>query len=177
GKERAAALARIAAGDSGVVVGTHALIQEGVRFRRLGLAVVDEQHRFGVLQREDLSRKGYGVDVLVMTATPIPRTLALTAYGDLDMSVVDERPPGRSPIRTLVKPASARREIVEMVRREVSSGRQAYVVYPLVEESEKLEDVKAATGMAAEWRAALPEHAVALLHGRMTSAEKERTMA
>jgi len=177
GKQRAAALARIAAGDSHVVVGTHALIQEGVRFRRLGLAVVDEQHRFGVLQREDLTRKGYGVDVLVMTATPIPRTLALTAYGDLDMSVVDERPPGRSPIRTLVKPASARREIVEMVRREVSSGRQAYVVYPLVEESEKLEDVKAATVMAEEWRAALPEHAVALLHGRLTSAEKERTMA
>ena len=177
GKERAAALARIAAGESHIVVGTQALIQGGVRFRRLGLAVVDEQHRFGVLQREDLTRKGYGVDVLVMTATPIPRTLALTAYGDLDMSVVDERPPGRTPVRTVAKAASARREIVEAVRREVAAGRQAYVVYPLVEESEKLEDVKAATGMAEEWRAALPQTPVALLHGRMTSAEKERTMA
>ena len=176
GKERAAALARLAAGEAQIALGTHALIQEGVAFRRLGLAVVDEQHRFGVLQREDLRRKGYDVDVLVMTATPIPRTLALTAYGDLDVSVVDEKPPGRTPVRTLVRPASDRREILDLVRREVASGRQAYVVYPLVEESEKLEDVKAATEAASEWQAALPGMRVGLLHGRLKSAEKEAVM-
>jgi len=137
---------------------------------------VDEQHRFGVLQREDLSRKGHDVDVLVMTATPIPRTLALTAYGDLDVSVVDERPPGRTPIRTVLRPASGRRAVVDLVAGEVAAGRQAYVVYPLVEESEKLEDVKAATQMAEEWRAALPGVQVGLLHGRLKSAEKEAVM-
>ena len=176
GKERAAALARLAAGEAQIAVGTHALIQEGVVFRRLGLAVVDEQHRFGVLQREDLRRKGYDVDVLVMTATPIPRTLALTAYGDLDVSVVDEKPPGRTPVRTLVRPASDRREIRDLLRREVTAGRQAYVVYPLVEESEKLEDVKAATEAASEWQAALPGMTVGLLHGRLKGAEKEAVM-
>jgi len=112
-----------------------------------------------------------------MTATPIPRTLALTAHGDLDTSVVDERPPGRARVRTLLRPASARREVLELVRREVLAGRQAYVVYPLVEESEKLEDVRAATEMAAEWAAALPGIRVGLLHGRLKSAEKEQRMA
>jgi ATP-dependent DNA helicase RecG len=177
GKERAAALARLAEGRAQIAVGTHALIQEGVRFEKLGLAIVDEQHRFGVLQREDLSRKGYDVDVLVMTATPIPRTLALTAYGDLDVSVVDERPPGRTPITTVLRPASERRSVTDLVAREVAAGRQAYVVYPLVEESEKLEDVKAATQMAEEWRAALPKARIGLLHGRLKSAEKEAVMA
>jgi ATP-dependent DNA helicase RecG len=177
GKDRAAALAALASGEAQIAVGTHALIQEGVRFARLGLAVVDEQHRFGVLQREDLMRKGYDVEVLVMTATPIPRTLALTAYGDLDVSVVDEKPPGRSPIRSWLKPASARREVLDLVRREVAAGRQAFIVYPLVEESEKLEDVAAATEMAEEWRAALPGVRVGLLHGRMKSGEKEEGMA
>jgi len=177
GRERKEALAAIASGAAHLVIGTHALIQEGVRFRSLGLAVVDEQHRFGVLQRDDLRRKGYDADVLVMTATPIPRTLALTAYGDLDVSVVDEKPPGRSPIRTLVRPASHRREVLELVRGEVAQGRQAYVVYPLVEESEKLEDVKAATEAAGEWAAALPGVRVGLLHGRLKSAEKEEAMA
>ena len=177
GRERREALERLASGESAIAVGTHALIQEGVRFRRLGLAVVDEQHRFGVLQREDLRRKGYDVDVLVMTATPIPRTLALTAHGDLDTSIVDERPPGRAPVRTVLRPASARRDVLDLVRREVAAGRQAYVVYPLVEESEKLEDVRAATEMAAEWAAALPGIRVGLLHGRLKSAEKEQRMA
>ena len=176
GKERAAALARIATGESHVVIGTHALIQEGVTFHRLGLAVVDEQHRFGVLQREDLRKKGYDADVLVMTATPIPRTLALTAYGDLDVSVVDEKPPGRSPIRTELRAASERRGVLDLVKRAVAEGRQAYVVYPLVEESEKLEDVKAATEASEEWARALPGVRVALLHGRMKSAEKEEAM-
>ena len=149
GKERAETLARIASGEAQIVIGTHALIQEGVTFGRLGLAVADEQHRFGVLQREDLRKKGYDADVLVMTATPIPRTLALTAYGDLDVSIVDEKPPGRTPIRTLLRPASERREVLDLVKRAVAQGRQAYVVYPLVEESEKLEDVKAATEASA----------------------------
>ncbi len=177
GRERREAYERLAAGEVQIAVGTHALIQESVRFHKLGLAVVDEQHRFGVLQREDLMRKGYDVDVLVMTATPIPRTLALTVYGDLDVSTLDEKPPGRTPIRTLHKPASSRREIVELVRRETLAGRQAYVVYPLVEESEKLEDVAAATEMAEEWTAALPHARVGLLHGRLRGEEKEAVMA
>ena len=177
GAARRAALARLLAGETQIAVGTHALVQQQVAFQRLGLAVVDEQHRFGVLQRDELRRKGYDVDVLVMTATPIPRTLALTAYGDLDLSVIDERPPGRTPVRTLVLPAARRREIVDLVRRELLAGRQAYVVYPLVEESEKLEDVRAATAMAEEWRAALPGREVGLLHGRLKAAEKEAVMA
>ncbi len=177
GPERTAALARLASGEAQIAVGTHALIQEGVGFHRLGLAVIDEQHRFGVLQREDLMRKGYDADVLVMTATPIPRTLALTAYGDLDLSVVDEKPPGRTPIHTLHRTAGERREVLDLVRREIAGGRQAYVVYPLVEESEKLEDVGAATEMTAEWQAALPRVRVGLLHGRLRSGEKEEVMA
>jgi ATP-dependent DNA helicase RecG len=176
GAERAETLARIATGAAQIVIGTHALIQEGVEFHRLGLAVADEQHRFGVLQRDDLRKKGYDADVLVMTATPIPRTLALTAYGDLDVSIVDEKPPGRTPVTTLLRPAAERRAVVELVKREVAAGRQAYVVYPLVEESEKLEDVRAATEASAEWAAALPGVRVGLLHGRMKSAEKEETM-
>jgi ATP-dependent DNA helicase RecG len=177
GRERSEVLARIASGEAQIVVGTHALIQEGVAFQRLSLAVVDEQHRFGVLQREDLRQKGYDADVLVMTATPIPRTLALTAYGDLDVSIVDEKPPGRTRVRTELRAASERREVLALVKRAVAEGRQAYVVYPLVEESEKLEDVKAATEASAEWAAALPDVRVGLLHGRMKSALKEAAMA
>jgi ATP-dependent DNA helicase RecG len=176
GRERKDALARIASGEAQIVVGTHALIQEGVSFARLGLAVADEQHRFGVLQRDELRRKGYDADVLVMTATPIPRTLALTAYGDLEVSVVDEKPPGRMPIRTELRQASERRAVLELVRSAAAAGQQAYVVYPLVEESEKLEDVKAATEAREEWAAALPGLRVGLLHGRMKSAEKEAVM-
>jgi ATP-dependent DNA helicase RecG len=176
-KERKEAARRLADGETQIAVGTHALIQQGVAFRRLGLVVVDEQHRFGVLQREDLRRKGEEVDVLVMTATPIPRTLALTAYGDLDVSLLDERPPGRTPISTVHRAASERRAVVDAVARALLAGRQAYVVYPLVEESEKLEDVRAATQMAEEWRSALPAARVGLLHGRLKSAEKEAVMA
>jgi ATP-dependent DNA helicase RecG len=176
GVERKQALARVASGDAQVVIGTHALIQEKVSFHKLGLAVVDEQHRFGVLQRDELRRKGFEPDVLVMTATPIPRTLALTAYGDLDVSVVDEKPPGRTPIGTTLCPARDRRDVVQLVRQAVAQGRQAYVVYPLVEESEKLEDVAAATEAAGEWTAVLPGVRVGLLHGRMKSGEKEEAM-
>jgi ATP-dependent DNA helicase RecG len=176
-RKRSDTLERLRSGACRIAVGTHALIQKGVDFQKLGLVVVDEQHRFGVLQREELMRKGGGVDVLVMTATPIPRTLALTAYGDLDVSVLDELPPGRTPIRTVVRAASERRAVLEAVRREVAGGRQAYVIYPLVEESEKLEDVRAATQMAAEWQAALPGVRVGLLHGRLKGPEKEQVMA
>jgi ATP-dependent DNA helicase RecG len=176
GRERSERLQQLERGEIQIAVGTHALIQEAVRFQRLGLAVVDEQHRFGVLQREELRRKGWAVDTLVMTATPIPRTLALTAYGDLDVSILDERPPGREPIRTLIRAASERREVASRIRQEVEAGRQAYVVYPLVEESEKLEDVRAATQSAEEWRALLPGVRVGLLHGRLKSVEKEAVM-
>jgi ATP-dependent DNA helicase RecG len=176
GREREDALARLARGEAQIAVGTHALIQEGVVFQRLGLAVVDEQHRFGVLQREDLRNKGYDADVLVMTATPIPRTLALTAYGELDVSVLDEKPPGRMPIRTIVRPASERREVVDLLKGAIGQGRQAYVVYPLVEESDKLEDVAAATVAAEEWAALLPGVRVGLLHGRLRSADREDVM-
>jgi ATP-dependent DNA helicase RecG len=177
GKARKAARERLEKGEVHLAVGTHALIQEDLRFRKLGLAIVDEQHRFGVLQREDLMRKGVGADVLVMTATPIPRTLALTAYGDLDTSVIDERPPGRTPIRTELRLASDRRGILAVVQRELEAGHQAYVIYPLVQESEKLEDVRAATQMREAWQAALPGRQVGLLHGRLKAPEKEAVMA
>src|SRR2546426_5770014 len=144
-RERAARRAALAAGEIRCAVGTHALVQESVEFRRLGLVVVDEQHRFGVEQRARLRGKGEHPDLLVMTATPIPRTLALTIYGDLDASVLDELPPGRTPIATKVYRDSAREKAYEVVRRELRAGRQAYVVLPLVEESEKLVDLKAAT--------------------------------
>jgi ATP-dependent DNA helicase RecG len=124
-------------------VGTHALIEEGVEFHRLGLAIVDEQHRFGVLQRQALQQKGVSPDVLVMTATPIPRTLALTIYGDLDVSVIDELPPGRKPIRTFHRTKAELELVYSFVKREVDAGRQAYIVYPSIDESETLA-VKAA---------------------------------
>ncbi len=176
GKERQALLAAIADGSARCVVGTHALVQGGVAFRRLGLAVVDEQHRFGVMQRATLRGKGERPDVLVMTATPIPRTLALTLYGDLDVSVIDEMPPGRRPVRTYVRGESKRREIYDFLRGEMRAGRQVYVVYPLVEESEVV-DLRAATEMAAHLaREVFADVRVGLLHGRMSGADKDRMM-
>src|SRR5206468_10706877 len=135
------------AGSINLVVGTHALVQGDVRFHQLGLVVIDEQHRFGVLQRATLRGKGLCPDVLVMTATPIPRTLALTLYGDLDVSVIPDTPPGRLPIRTTAKPESRRDDVYGFVREQLDAGRQVYVIYPLVETSEKI-DLKAATEMA-----------------------------
>src|SRR5204862_135274 len=135
-RERTARRAALAAGELPVVVGTHALVQEGVALRRLGLAVVDEQHRFGVQQRARLREKGEHPDLLVMTATPIPRTLALTLYGDLDVSVLDELPPGRRPVVTVTRTEPKRRAIYKFLRDQIAEGRQVYVVYPLVEESE-----------------------------------------
>jgi ATP-dependent DNA helicase RecG len=159
-----------------VAIGTHALIQEGVAFGNLGLVVIDEQHRFGVVQRASLRAKGVNPDVLVMTATPIPRTLALTVYGDLDVSIIDEMPPGRRPVRTHWKRAGDRQKVYEGIRRLVSEGRQAYIVCPLVEESEKLA-AQAATDLAERLqREVFPDLKVGLLHGQMRPAEKDAAM-
>jgi ATP-dependent DNA helicase RecG len=167
----------IAEGRMQVVVGTHALIQEGVAFHRLGLAVVDEQHRFGVMQRAALAQKGYNPDVLVMSATPIPRTMALTVFGDLDVSVLDEMPPGRQPIITKSLKTHQRDRAYEFVRKEVKAGRQAYVVCPLVEESEKLEYLRAATALAERLQEEVfPDLRVGLVHGRMSAQEREEVM-
>jgi len=169
--------ADIAEGRIQVVVGTHALIQEGVAFHRLGLAVVDEQHRFGVMQRAALAQKGYNPDVLVMSATPIPRTMALTVFGDLDVSVLDEMPPGRQPVITKSLKAHQRDRAYEFVRKEVKAGRQAYVVCPLVEESEKLEYLRAATALAERLqKEVFPDLRVGLVHGRMSAQEREEVM-
>jgi ATP-dependent DNA helicase RecG len=177
GAERETAREAVRSGRARLVVGTHALIQEGVEFHRLGLVVVDEQHRFGVRQRMELAERGGDPDVLVMSATPIPRSLALTLYGDLDISVLEEKPPGRKPIRTGLRRDRDRSKVWEFVREEVGAGRQAYVVYPLVEESEKV-DLRAAT---AEHRTladeVLPDLRVGLVHGQMPAQAKEEVMA
>ncbi len=166
----------LAAGRAQLAVGTHALMQDAVRFKELGLVIIDEQHRFGVIQRAALRRKGVQPDVLVMTATPIPRTLALTAYGDLDVSVIRELPPGRQPVVTRLAPEGKRREVYEFVRRQLRAGRQGYVVYPLVEESEKV-DLKAATEMARHLAAdVFPDFRVGLVHGRMKPDERDAVM-
>src|SRR5574341_1148421 len=176
-KERESVLADIASGAARIVIGTHALIEEDVKFHKLGLAVIDEQHRFGVMQRSTLKSKGYEPDVLVMTATPIPRTLALTVYGDLDISTIDEMPPGRSPVITRLIFESKRREAYQVVENELKKGRQVYVVYPLVEETEK-SDLKAATEMAGHLQKDIfPQWRVGLLHGRMKSGEKDAVMS
>ncbi|HJO37212.1 MAG: ATP-dependent DNA helicase RecG [Vicinamibacterales bacterium] len=164
-------------GTAQFVVGTHALVQNPVEFNALGLAIVDEQHRFGVWQRALLRDKGLCPDVLVMTATPIPRTLALTSYGDLDVSTIRELPPGRSPVRTVAKPEGRRAEVYRLIERELGAGRQAYIVYPLVEESEKL-DLRAATEMAAHLeQEVFPDRRVALIHGRLKEDAKDAVMA
>ncbi len=176
-KEKDMLLAEIESGSAQIVIGTHALIEENVKFKRLGLAVIDEQHRFGVMQRSTLTSKGYEPDVLVMTATPIPRTLALTVYGDLDVSVIDEMPPDRIPIVTKIYFESRRGEAYQFIESEIKKGRQVYVVYPLVEESEKV-DLKAATEMAAHLQEDIfSSRKIGLLHGRMKSDEKEAAMA
>ncbi len=175
-REREAARARIREGKADVVIGTHAIIQEGVEFRALGLGIVDEQHRFGVLQRAALRGKATTAPhLLVMTATPIPRTLAMTLYGDLDVSVIDEMPPGRTPVETRVVPESGRAAAWARVRKELAAGGRVYVVLPLVEESEKL-TLRDAVKTAERIRAALPEAGVGLLHGRMKADEKDAAM-
>jgi ATP-dependent DNA helicase RecG len=173
--ERSDALARVESGAAQFVVGTHALIENPVRFKRLGLVIVDEQHRFGVLQRKRLIEKGASPHVLVMTATPIPRTLALTLYGDLDLSVIDEMPPGRTPVETRWSDEASLKGVWEFMRREVTRGRQGFVLYPVIEESKQ--ELKAAT---AEYerlaKSVFPAIRVGLLHGRLKNEEKDAVM-
>ena len=168
--------AALKAGEINACIGTQALIQDAVSFANLGLAVIDEQHRFGVMQRAELRARGINPDVLVMTATPIPRSLAMTVYGDLDVSVIDELPPGRTPIETMVYGDDQRQEVKQLISREVKAGRQVYVVYPLVEESEKM-DLRDATRRYEYLRdTVFPKLSVGLLHGKMKASEKEEVM-
>jgi ATP-dependent DNA helicase RecG len=168
---------QLAAGDIDVVVGTHALIQENVEFKELGLVIIDEQHRFGVEQRKALMNKGNLIDTLVMTATPIPRTLSLTAYGDLDVSVIREMPPGRKPVKTMLIIDSKLNDVYSFVREEVNKGNQVFFIYPLIEESEVM-DLKAATEEAEKLKNEIfPEIPLELLHGRMTEEQKKEIMA
>ena len=175
-KEKRAALASVASGETHIAVGTHALIQNDVAFHNLGLGVVDEQHRFGVMQRAALKNKGTAPDVLVMTATPIPRTLTLTVYGDLEVSIIDQMPPGRKPIKTHWKRSHERALVYETLRKMLKEGRQAYVICSLIEENEKLQ-ARAATELAAHLQAhVFTDYKIGLLHGQMKSNEKEETM-
>ncbi|HEY7094735.1 MAG TPA: ATP-dependent DNA helicase RecG, partial [Ktedonobacterales bacterium] len=175
-KERTAARTALANGEAAVAIGTHALIQEGIEFKRLGLAVVDEQHRFGVEQRDALRQKGHNPHMLVMTATPIPRTLALTLYGDLDVSTLDEAPPGRLPVITRWRAGGQRQEAYELVREEATQGRQAYIICPLVEESEALEAKSAIKEFERLKRDVFPDLRLGLAHGQLRPAEKDRVM-
>ena len=176
GAERTAKLARLASGEIQILVGTHAVFQKGVEFQDLRLSIIDEQHRFGVNQRMELGAKGVAVDVLVMTATPIPRSLALAQYGDMDVSILDEKPPGRTPVQTALVSTGRMDEVVDKLLRAVADGRQAYWVCPLVEESEFL-DMTAAEERFKRLRAALGEGVVGLVHGQMPPAEKDAAMA
>ena len=175
-KEKQTSTEAIASGEARLVIGTHALIQKHVTFKRLGLVIIDEQHRFGVLQRLALRQKGGSPHVLVMTATPIPRSLAMTVYGDLDVSVIDELPPGRTPVETRIINAPQRKKAYELLRQEFTLGRQAYIIYPLVEESEK-SDLKDVTTMTEHLqRDIFPDIPIAMLHGRMGGEEKQKIM-
>ena len=176
GSERKAKLAALARGDIQILVGTHAVFQKDVVFSDLRLAIIDEQHRFGVRQRLELGRKGMAVDMLVMTATPIPRSLALSQYGDMDVSILDEKPPGRTPVKTALLSNEQMDGVVERLRQAVAEGRQAYWVCPLVEESE-VSDLMAAEARFKRLRAALGEGVVGLVHGQMPPAEKDAAMA
>lgn len=166
----------ISSGDINIVVGTHALIQEGVNFKKLGLAVIDEQHRFGVMQRASLRMKAQNPDVLVMTATPIPRTLSMTLYGDLDYSVIDEMPSGRSPVITRIFNNSQKHLIYNAISEEVKKGRQVYVVYPVIEESEN-SDLKSAIAGKTAIERLFPDFSIGLIHGKMKPADREAVMS
>jgi ATP-dependent DNA helicase RecG len=173
--ERRATLAALDSGEIDLVIGTHALMQEEVAFRDLGLAVIDEQHRFGVHQRLALGRKGEAVDVLVMTATPIPRTLALTSFGDMDISILDEKPPGRQPIDTRLVSSERLDQVTDAIARAIAAGDRVYWVCPLVAESEAV-DLAAAEDRHVELAAVLGEERVGLVHGRLKAAEKDAVM-
>jgi ATP-dependent DNA helicase RecG len=170
------ALDKISSGEANIIIGTHALIAENVDFHKLGMVVIDEQHRFGVMQRATLRGKGISADVLVMTATPIPRTLAMTVYGDLDVSVIDEMPPGKKPVRTVLLSESKRDKVYQTISAELAKGHQAFIVYPLVEQSENL-DLKDATNMAQHLQKDIfPDYKVGLIHGKMKEKEKAAVM-
>ena len=173
--QKAAVRERLARGQARLAVGTHALLQEGVQFQRLGLVVIDEQHRFGVEQRAALIGKGVAPDVLLLTATPIPRSLALTLYGDLDVSTLRERPPGRGTVRTAVRRSNQRERVLEFVRAQCAKGRQAYVVLPVIEESERA-DLRAASTMVQTLAARWPELQVGLVHGRLKAEQRDEIM-
>jgi ATP-dependent DNA helicase RecG len=175
-KEKAQVLDEVLRGRIHMLVGTHALLEEGVEFPRLGLGIIDEQHRFGVQQRANLRRKGAHPDILVMTATPIPRTLFLTAYGDLSLSVIDELPPGRKPIKTRVYSEKERGRVFAFIRRELEKGRQAFIVYPLIEESGKVDLMAAEQNFEILENEVFPEYRLGLLHGRLKPEEKEQVM-
>ncbi|MBI4848233.1 MAG: ATP-dependent DNA helicase RecG [Nitrospirae bacterium] len=166
----------IAQGAAQIIIGTHAIIQESVTFKNLGLAIIDEQHKFGVVQRANIRRKGFNPDILIMTATPIPRTLALTLYGDLDISIIDELPKGRRPVITKVFFPSQKDRIYSLIKEELSKGRQVYIVYPLIEESEKL-DLKSAIEGCEAFKRIYPEKRIGLVHGKMHHDEREAVMA
>jgi ATP-dependent DNA helicase RecG len=174
--EKRQVLEELRAGQVNLVVGTHAVLQEGVEFRKLGLGIIDEQHRFGVRQRAVLREKGTHPHILVMTATPIPRTLSLTVYGDLALSVIDEMPPGRTPVETIVASDAQRGRVYNRVHQEIDKGHQAYIVYPLVEESEKSDLLAATEGAEKLKNDIFPQARLGLLHGRMKPAEKEEIM-
>jgi ATP-dependent DNA helicase RecG len=175
-KARREIASKLASVDPVLAVGTHALVQEATQFAKLGFVLIDEQHRFGVEQRKALAGKGEAPDVLLMTATPIPRSLALTLYGDLDVSTLDERPPGRQPIQTAMRRESARERVFSFLDREIEKGRQVYIVYPVIEESEKT-DLKAATTMYERIKAGvLRERRIGLIHGRVPNEERDTTM-
>lgn len=173
--EREAVYEGLASGEIDIVVGTHAIIQEGVAFDNLGLAIIDEQHRFGVEHRGSLRGKGYNPHLLVMTATPIPRTITLTLHADLDLSVIDEMPPGRTPVKTRVRTAARRELIYEFIRQQVNLGRQAFIVYPLVEDSDKVEAESAVTAYE-QLQEVFYQQRLGILHGRMKPNEKDEVM-
>lgn len=175
-KEKEEILRRIEAGSAHIIIGTHALIQEEVQFYRLSLTVIDEQHKFGVMQRAYLKKKGYNPDVLVMTATPIPRTLAMTVYGDLDISVIDELPAGRKPVKTFVYYEKRKMDAYNLLRSEIKKGRQGYIVFPIVEESEKLDLKSAKEGFQYFKEELFADMRLGLLHGRLKRDEKEDIM-
>ncbi len=177
GKKRSDILQALASGDVGILIGTHAVIEEPVHFKRLALAIIDEQHRFGVAQRARLWQKSsMPPHVLVMTATPIPRTLAMTLYGDLDVSVIDQMPPGRKPVLTIHQPEARRGDINQALARQLSLGRQAYVVFPLIKESEKT-DLKNLEDGYERLSCAFPSTPIAKVHGKMKPADKDEQMA
>lgn len=175
-KEKETLHQQIKEGEVHIVVGTHALIQKGVNFSKLGLAVIDEQHRFGVLQRSALRQKGFNPHILVMTATPIPRTLALTLYGDLDLSIIDEMPPGRQKIKTKWLAPAYRDRAYDFIRRQVAAGQQAFIICPLIEESENTEARAAVAEYERLSKGVFPDLRLGLLHGRMSASDKERVM-